>query len=233
MTEAMLIRLTGITAHYRDPRYNTGKIGRGTNLPIHTLGCPPPCTLHAMLCATKGGWVDPKTLLIGWQMEFHSMCSDFQTCRLPQRKHYSFAAGIQKLEVSPRLREFLAFPRLTIFALRGVDPEWFRSPVNPLCLGRSEDLVVEKEIITNVAWAPLQEATIRGQCLPFLLGYGTLYPAPLYFERNRRPVEMSPKTDARTEQLVCDSNGKPQFAQVTDTGESFFLWDYSRVAGQK
>lgn len=233
MTGATIIRLTGVTAHYRDPRYNTGKIGRSANLPIRTLHCPPPCTLHAMLCATKGGWVDPQTLVIGWRMDFDSVCSDFQTCRLPQRTQYSFASGAQKVDVSPRLREFLAFPRLTVFAVSGVNPEWFRRPVNPLCLGRSEDLVVEKEVIMNVSWRRLQEATIARQCLPFFVGYGTLYPAPLYFEHSRRPVEMSPKTDARIEQRLRDLDGIPRLAQVTDTGESFYLWDYCRAAGQE
>lgn len=186
-----------------------------------------------MLCATKGGWVDPKGLMIGWRMDFDSVCSDFQRCQLPQRGDYSFARGVQKLEPSPRLREFLAFPCLTIFALSGVDAKWFRCPANPLCLGRSEDLVIEKEVITNVSWQRLREATVGRQCLPFLLGYGTLYPAPLYFERNRRPVEMSPRVDARIEQVVHDLNEIPRIAQIADTDESFFLWDYSRVAGQE
>ena len=57
------------------------------------------------------------------------------------------------------------------------------------------------------------------------------YSAPLYFERNRRPVEMSPKMDARTEQELRDPDETPRLAQVTDTGESFFLWDYGSVAG--
>jgi hypothetical protein len=233
LTRAVLIRLNGITAHYRDPRYNTGKIGRTSNLPIRTLYCPPPCTLHAMLCATKGGWVDPDSLVIGWKMEFDSVCLDFQTCQLPQRNKYNFAKGKQKFDISPRLREFLAFPRLTLFAVSGVDAEWFRYPANPLCLGRSEDLVTEKEVITNVKWRRPEEATIERQCLPIFAGYGTLYAAPLYFERNRQPVGMAPKTDARIEQTVRDLNEIPRLAEVTDTGESFFLWDYSRVARQE
>ena len=233
MTEATLIRLTGITAHYRDPRYNTGKVGRMGNLPIRTLRCPPPCTLHAMLCATRGGWVEPKDMVLGWRMDFDSLCSDFQTCRLPQTNQYIFARGVQKADVSPRLREFLAFPRLTIFAIGGVDPAWFRHPVNPLCLGRSEDLVIEKEIRTNVPWRHVHEATISAQCLPFFVGFGTLYAAPLYFDDNRRPVAMSPKMDVRTEQEVRDDSETPRLAQVTDTGESFFLWNYGHAIGKE
>lgn len=233
MTGATLIRLTGITAHYRDPRYNTGKIGRTVSLPIRTLHCPPPCTLHAMLCATKGGWVEPERLLIGWRMEFDALCSDFQTCRVPQGDQYNFARGIQKVDIRPHLREFLAFPRLTILAIRGVDPAWFRRPVNPLCLGRSEDLVIEKEVMTDVSWQPLREATIDSQCLPLFIGFGTLYSAPLYFERNRHPVGMSPKMDVRTEQQIRDENENPRLARVMDTGESFFLWDYGHVAGKE
>jgi hypothetical protein len=233
LSEAVLIRLIGVTAHYRDPRYNTGKIARGNNLPIRTLHCPPPCTLQAMLCAAKGGWVDPDKLVVGWQMEFDSICSDFQTCRLPQRSQYNFSTGAQKFEVSPRIREFLAFPRLTILAISGVDPEWFRRPANPICLGRSEDLVIEKQVIRNVSWQRIHEAIISRQCLPFFVGFGTLYPAPLYFESNRRPIGMSSKTDVRIEQPLRDLSDNSHLAQVSDTGESFFLWDYSRVTGQK
>lgn len=182
-----------------------------------------------MLCATKGGWVEPEKLVIGWRMEFESVGSDFQTCQLP--KGYSFARGVQKLEPSPRIREFLAFPRLTVLAVSGVDPEWFRHPVNPLCLGRSEDLVIEKQVVTGVSWHRIHEATIGLQCLPFFVGYGTVYAAPLYFERNRRPVGMSPKTDALIEQAIRDQNDRSRLAQVADTGESFFLWDYGNVAG--
>jgi len=233
LSEAVLIRLAGITAHYRDPRYNTGKIARGNNLSIRTLHCPPPCTVHAMLCAAKGGWVDPDKLVAGWRMDFDSLSSDFQRCQLPQRSHYNFTLGAQKLEASPRIREFLAFPCLTLLAIRGVDPEWFRRPANPLCLGRSEDLVTEKHVTKNIPWRRIQEANIEHQCLPFFVGFGTLYPAPLYFERNRRPVELSPKTDARIEQPVRDRGESPNLAEVIETGEPFFLWDFSRVTGQK
>jgi hypothetical protein len=233
LSEAVLIRLAGITAHYRDPRYNTGKIARGSNLPIRTLHCPPPCTVHAMLCAAKGGWVDPDKLVVGWRMDFDSLSSDFQRCQLPQRGSYNFSTGTQKLKISPRIREFLAFPCLTVLAISGVDQDWFRRPANPLCLGRSEDLVTEKRVIKTVAWQRVQEAKIERQCLPFFVGFGTLYPAPLYFERNRRPVELSPKTDVRVEQPVLDRSESPRLAQVKETGESFFLWDYSRVTGQE
>jgi hypothetical protein len=232
LTPAVLIQLTGITAHYRDPRYNTGSIGQ-VDLPIRTLQCPPPCTVHAMLCAAKGGWVDPEKLVVGWQMEFDSLCSDFQRCWLPQRKQSNLSKGTQGMKMQPRLREYLAFPRLTILAISGVDPEWFRRPANPLCLGRSEDLVIQKQVIRDVSWRHTSEATISGQCLPFFVGFGMLYPAPLYFERNRRPIDLSPKTDVRVEQPVRDRGDTSRLAQVTETGKSFFLWDYSRVTSQK
>jgi len=232
VTGALLVRLDGVTAHYRDPRYNTGSIGR-TPLPIGTLHCPPPCTVHAMLCAAKGGWVDPAGLVMGWRMDFDAVCSDFQTCHLPQRKLYNFKNGRQAEKTSPRIREFLAFPRLTIFVLRGAESEWFRRPVNPLLFGRSEDLVTQKEITEEAPWTACDEANISGQCLPMLVGFGPIYPAPLYFAPNRIPVAMSPKTDARLEQPVRagDFNRQHPLAKVHQTGQSFFLWDYGRAAG--
>jgi hypothetical protein len=227
VSKAVLVRLAGVTAHFRDPRYNTGKIAKAGSLPIRTLHCPPPCTIHGLLCAAKGGWVDTTNLVTGWRMDFDSVCSDFQTCRLPQRKAYSFRLGTQKVDISPRVREFLAFPILTIFAIEGVEPRWFRQPANPLSLGRAEDLAVEIEIVRDVAWSECAEGSISGQCLPVPLGYGVLYPAPLYFDGKRRPVSMTPKTDARIEQDIRDN----RLARVRDTGETFFLWDYSRAAG--
>lgn len=231
MTGAFLVRLHGVTAHYRDTRYNTGAIGRNP-LPIGTLRCPPPCTMHAMLCAAKGGWVEPDGLVMGWQMDFDSVCSDFQTCHLPQRKDFNFKRGTQKVKPSPRLREFLAFPRLSLLVVSGAQSRWFREPINPLLFGRSEDLITAKEIILDVQWTPCEEAKVERQCLPMFVGSGPLYPAPMYFAPNRVPIAMSPKTDARMEQLVRagDFNGQHPLAHVDETGKSFFLWDYGRAA---
>lgn len=232
MKGAFLVRLAGITAHYRDPRYNTGGIGRNP-LPIGTLQCPPPCTMHAMLCAAKGGWVDPTRLVIGWRMDFDGVCADFQTCQLPKRERYSSKTGTQRLESSPRLREFLTFPRLTIFVVGGAESAWFRRPVNPLLFGRSEDLATAKEIVDGVEWTLCDEAKIARQCLPIPLGSGPLYSAPLYFEPGRVPVAMSPKIDARIQQSVRlgDPRHDHPLAELNDTREAFFLWDYGRAAG--
>jgi len=232
VSRPFLVRLAGITAHYRDPRYNTGTIGRNP-IPIATLYCPPPCTIHAMLCAAKGGWVETDGLVMGWRMDFDSVCADFQTCQLPRRKNYNFRSGRQKLEASPRLREFLAFPRLTILLYSGAEMEWFRHPANPLLFGRSEDLATEKEIAPDVQCEPCEKAILRRQCLPILIGVGPLYSAPLYFEPGRVPVAMSPRIDARIEQPIRagDFNGYRPLARLSGTGEAFFLWDYSRAAG--
>ena len=232
MTGAFLVELFGVTAHYRDPRYNTGAIGRSA-LPIRTLHCPPPSTVHATLCAAKGGWVDPADLVMGWRMDFDAVCADFQTCQIPKRKEYNFRHGVQREERSPRLREFLAFPRLTIFVLSGAESAWFRCPVNPLLLGRSEDLVTHKEITEEVKWSACDGANIARQCLPMFVGSGPLYPAPFYFAPNRIPIGMSPKTDARLDQPVRagDFNNQHPLAKVHPTGQSFFLWDYGRAAG--
>jgi hypothetical protein len=228
--EAFVVRMAGITAHYRDPRYNTGAIGRN-DLPIATLRCPPPCTMHAMLCAARGGWVEPASLVMGWRMDFDSVGADFQTCQIPKRKQYNFRRGTQKLEPSPRRREFLAFPLLTVFVVSGADPAWFRRPVNPLLFGRSEDLITMKEIIGEAVWHTCSEARIARQCLPMFIGTGPLYPAPLYFAPNRIPVAMAPRADARIEQAVHPRDGS--LARLDSTGETFFLWDYSRAPGQE
>lgn len=226
MSKGVLIRLYGVTAHFRDTRYNTGKIG---SLAISTLRCPPPCTMHGLLCAAKGGWVEPESLVLGWRLDFASINQDFQTCHLPKRQEYNWKQGAQKLDVSPREREFLAFPVLTILGVQGVEIEWFRRPANPLCLGRSEDLILEKRF-SFVAWQAEHEAArIRGQCLPAGLGFGTRYPAPIYFEANRRPIGMGPKIDAAIEQSVTS----PNLARVEYTCEVFYLWSFENAASQE
>ncbi len=110
--DGFIVKLYGVTAHFRDPRFNTGGIG---NLPLRTLHSPPPCTVHGLLCAAKGGWFDPNELLIGWKVDYSSWTVDFQTCWLPIRKSYNWKLGTQRKDPSPREREFLVYPVLTLF----------------------------------------------------------------------------------------------------------------------
>jgi CRISPR-associated Cas5-like protein len=222
MPQGTLLRLQGITAHFRDPRFNTGKVG---TLPLHTLVCPPPSTIHGLLCAARGGWVRTDDLVVGWRIEYTARTSDLQTCWLPKRSQYSRSLGLQKSVMSPRDRLILCFPRLSMLLVSGVDVEWFRSPANALCLGRSEDLVVGKEM-TEVEWDSMEYGVIEGQCLPIGLASGTLYSAPLYFEAGRRPVGMGPKTDTTLHQHVRSSS----LACIRQTGEAFYLWRFGRAS---
>lgn len=214
---ANIIRLAGYTAHFRDPRTNTAKIG----LPSRTLRCPPPCTIHGLLCAASGGWVAPNGLRLGWRLDYASLGIDFQTSRLPQRTE-----GIQTgIKISPTEREFLAFPILSILVASGVEADVFRKPVNPLSLGRSEDLIVEK-MIQSVEVRACDQAILRGQCLPLELGSGTIYAAPLYFVGNRQAVNMTPRIDAAQDQTIRSS----ELLQVEQTGEAFYVWRYDAPA---
>ena len=226
--QALLIRLRGITAHFRDPRFNTAKIG----LPSRTLHCPPPCTVHGLLMAAKGGWVDPQTLKLGWRLDYASVGIDFQTSQLPQRADYNFQSGLQRTKISPVEREFLAFPTLWILALEGVKKEWFRAPANPLSLGRSEDLITERDF-ANVEYESASSGEIARQCLPLGLGSGTLYATPLYFESNRQPVAMMPRVDAREQQQVSARNGETVLATLPDAHETFYIWDFHASTSQK
>jgi hypothetical protein len=42
---------------------------------------------------------------------------------------------------------------------------------------------------------------------------------------------MSPKIDVRTPQQIVASNSSHRLARLEQTGETFFLWDYSLAAG--
>lgn len=218
--QTWIVRVAGISAHFRDPRTNTAKIG----LPSRTLHCPPPCTLHGLLCAARGAWVEPTGLQIGWRMDYQGVITELQTSRLPQRKEYNISTGVQKISISPVEREILSFPVLSIVILSGVDPDWFRRPVNPLSLGRSEDLIVEK-LIQRVSVSELKHGEVERQCLPIGIGSGTIYSAPLYFEGARRPMGMAPRTDAKQRQQIAS----PHLVQVNQTGEKFHVWRYDAI----
>jgi len=222
---ALIFRLSGITAHFRDPRINTAKIG----LPARTLHAPPPCTIHGLLCAAAGEWVKPESLKIGWRTDYAAINIDFARNQLPQRKEYNQRLGLQKTAASPVEREFLSFPTLSLLALEGCVPrQWFRSPANPLSLGRSEDLIVEWES-DEVEIELHSEGDIARQCLPMNIGSGTLYAAPLYFIERRRPVAMAPRTDAVRPQKVRAVQGTNDFAFIPQTGENFFVWNFAHA----
>ena len=223
--QALLIRLAGITAHFRDPRTNTAKIG----LPSRTLHCPPPCTIHGLLMAAKGGWIEPDSLKLGWRLDYASVGIDFQTSQLPQRENYVWKTGRQVTKISPVEREYLAFPMLSILAIEGVESAWFRAPANPLSLGRSEDMITERDIQT-VDFEGVQSAEIARQCLPLGVGSGTIYATPLYFEGNRRPVAMMPRVDARTRQEIQARNHAIVLANLPKTRETFYIWDFHASA---
>lgn len=224
--QALLIRLAGVTAHFRDPRINTAKIG----LPARTLHCPPPCTLHGLLMAAKGGWIEPHTLRVGWRLDYTSVGIDFQTSQLPQRKSYNWTTGSQRTATSPVEREYLAFPVLSILALEGVESDWFRRPANPLSLGRSEDLITER-LWQEVEAESMQRGEIARQCLPLTVGSGTIYPTPLYFAGNRRPVGMAPRVDARQKQEVRLNSVASMLATLPKSGETFYVWDFGAFEG--
>lgn len=224
---ALLLRLEGITAHFRDPRFNTAKIG----LPARSLVAPPPCTIHGLVCAAAGRWVEPASLILGWRTDFASVGIDFGRNQLPQRKEFNHALGLQRTSPSPIEREFLAFPTLSILAVsESLDPQWFRAPANPLSLGRSEDLVIDSEYQT-VEIQRCSEGTLLHQCLPMSLGTGTVYAAPLYFETQRRAVGMAPKVDVATRQEVKLHDSKTSLAIVPDTAETFYLWNFDHATG--
>lgn len=224
--QALLIRLAGVTAHFRDPRINTAKIG----LPARTLHCPPPATLHGLLMAAKGGWIEPETLRVGWRLDYASVGLDFQTSQLPQRKLYNFKTGLQRTSASPVEREYLAFPVLSIVALEGVSEQWFRRPANPLSLGRSEDMITER-VWEQVEVERVQSGEIARQCLPFHLGSGTIYATPLFFEGNRRPVGMMPRVDATQKQRVEARSEDTTLVMLPRSGENFYVWNFATDQG--
>ncbi len=159
-------------------------------------------------------------------MDFAAVNLDFQTCQLPQRATES--SPQTGTAPSPREREFLGMPVLSILSREGLDSEWFAAPQNPLCLGRSEDLITHIEV-QDVVVSEIRQGFIRNQCLPIGVGFGTIYASPLFFDDGRRPVLMSPKTDAASYQEVRS----PTMVQVADTEDCYHIWSYKDALSQE
>jgi hypothetical protein len=58
------------------------------------------------------------------------------------------------------------------------------------------------------------------------VGSGTIYPTPLYFEANRRPVGMAPRVDARQKQVLRLKDGSAGLATLPESGETFYVWNF-------
>ncbi len=228
--KALLVRLAGVTAHFRDPRFNYARIAKDSSLPFRTLRCPPPCTVHGLLMAAKGAWIEPETLSLGWRMDFSSVHADLQRCQLPERFSAFKGDKIQKYSDPAIEREFLALPVLTLCVLSGVESEWLRAPANPLSLGRGEDLITEKTW-REVEVEEVTSAQIARQCLPMGVGSGTIFTSPIAFEDKRRPLSMAPRIDATQPQTVRVLKTSDQLVRVSSTGEDFYVWNFRSSLG--
>ncbi len=218
MSDACLIELHGITAHFRDSRFNTG----GTDTPLRTLHAPPPSTVFGLLCAAKGGWIEPASLIIGWQMRFVAVNQDFQHKCDPSD---GSSTKNSNAKPSPVLREFLSFPVLSILALQGLEPKWIRSPQNPIALGRAEDLVIGYKV-AQVHSERVETGDIENQFLPVGIGYGSLHPCPLYYDDKRIPFGNQLMVEARESQNISSSS---QLMHIAETNQTFFMWDYGKT----
>ena len=229
---ALLIRLAGVTAHFRDPRFNYARIAAQSSLPFRTLHCPPPCTIHGLLMAAKGGWIEPETLCLGWRMDFSAVHTDLQRCQLPLRFSAYTGSKVQRYTDPAIEREFLALPVLTLCVLSGVEDQWLRAPANPLSLGRSEDLITEK-VWQNVEVEEVESARIARQCLPLTVGSGTIFTAPIAFENTRKPLAMAPRVDAAQAQTVKSQGGRHRLVRVAQTKEEFYVWNFRAALSQE
>ena len=117
---------------------------------------------------------------------------------------------------------------LSLLDMTGVRQDWFIRPQNPLSLGRSEDIVVEKSM-TSVKIMPTSTGVITRQCLPLGLASGIVYSAPLYFIESRHPIGMGPKIDVASSQIVNSNN----IYTIEGTGEAFYVWTFESATRQE
>lgn len=161
MISAVRIVLTAYTASFRV----SGFVGHQLTLPV-----PPLSTIYGLISAAAGRWVLPSDVeWLAYRCEYESKAMDLEAI-------YQFDRGDEKAAPMPKpypktrtvlQREFLVFPRLTLY----LPSEWgpsFRRPRYALLLGRTQD-VAGVESITAVTLEPVNEGEVGGVLLPMEL----------------------------------------------------------------
>jgi CRISPR-associated protein Cas5t len=146
-----------------------------------TLEVPPLSTVLGLINAASGKYLKYKELKIGYYFEFESKQIDLETI-------YQIEAhikGFPKKSVNPNVinREFLFNNHLILYVQEEEIADYFRLPVFPLLLGRSNDLATVNSI-NEIELTKVENADkIKGQLVPFTGNYlpGLIQPLPKYF----------------------------------------------------
>lgn len=146
-----------------------------------TLEVPPISTVLGLINAAAGKYVRYDILRIGYYFEFGAKQVDLETIYQIEAHDKGYPKNATKSNVINR--EFLYNNHLILYLQDEKLADFFRLPVFPLLLGRSNDLATVNSI-ENIDLKEIHNAEkIKGQVIPFQGNYlpGLVQPLPKYF----------------------------------------------------
>lgn len=146
-----------------------------------TLEVPPISTVLGLINAAAGKYVKHEKLIIGYYFEFEAKQIDLETIYQIEAHDKGYPKNSTKSNVINR--EFLFNNHLILYVQDEELSDYFRLPIYPLLLGRSNDLATVNSI-EEVDLEEIQNAEkIKGQIIPFSGNFlpGLIQPLPKYF----------------------------------------------------
>lgn len=165
------MKITGIMASFRDPKFVSGV--------QPTLEVPPPSTVLGLMSSACGKILSPNDVEFGYVFLYKDKGKDVELIyELTLKTKYSAKSNVV-------IREFLTFPELYIYITDLGFEKYFRFPMFPLLLGRTQELARVEEV-KRVELKQTKPVRFGHTIVPFdFKGVGgVLIALPLYFEYN-------------------------------------------------
>ncbi|MBV5283639.1 MAG: type I-B CRISPR-associated protein Cas5 [Paludibacter sp.] len=146
-----------------------------------TLEVPPISTVLGLINAAAGKYLKHEKLKIGYYFEFDAKQIDLETIYQIEAHDKGYPKNTAKSNIINR--EFLFNNHLILYVQDEEIVDYFRLPVYPLLLGRSNDLATVNSII-EVNLEEIHNAEkIKGQIIPLMGNFlpGLIQPLPKYF----------------------------------------------------
>lgn len=146
-----------------------------------TLEVPPISTVLGLINAAAGKYVKHEKLKIGYYFEFEAKQIDLETIYQIEAHDKGYPKNATKSNIIKR--EFLSNNHLILYLQNEELVDYFRLPVYPLLLGRSNDLAT----VNSIKEVDLKEIgnaeKIKGQIIPLMDNFlpGLIQPLPKYF----------------------------------------------------
>ncbi|MFN3135194.1 MAG: type I-B CRISPR-associated protein Cas5b [Candidatus Kryptonium sp.] len=167
--EVIRAKITGIIASFRDPKFISGV--------QPTLEVPPPSTVLGLMSSASGRILKPNDVEFGYVFLYKDKGKDVELIyELTLKMKYGAKSNVV-------LREFLTFPELYIYTTDLEFEKYFRFPMFPLLLGRTQELAKIEEV-KKIELKQTKPVRFGHTIVPFdFKGVGgILISLPLYFE---------------------------------------------------